>query len=132
MTSAKEAKEKINNYIKQIDETKVMQKISKILDKINDKDMVNRIVSWLYAKYCSNNMVLPTMPLIPYQPPKTNPYTETVLYAAPIYAAPMDYIPPKITWESTASDCDHANEVPGSCSCDESCYCKEHSCKNRS
>lgn len=25
--------------------------------------------------------------------------------------------------------CEHANEVPYSCSCDAECYCKEHTCK---
>ena len=25
--------------------------------------------------------------------------------------------------------CVHANEVPAICSCDDSCYCKDHTCK---
>ena len=25
--------------------------------------------------------------------------------------------------------CDHANEVPVSCPCDDDCYCKQHTCK---
>lgn len=25
--------------------------------------------------------------------------------------------------------CDHANEVPAKCKCDEGCYCKTHTCK---
>jgi hypothetical protein len=25
--------------------------------------------------------------------------------------------------------CDHANEVPNTCTCDEDCYCKSHTCK---
>ncbi len=116
MTTAKEAKEKIDNYIKQIDETKIMQKISKILDKINDKDIVNRVVSWLYMKYCPNNSlpITPSMPSTPYQPPKINPYTEVVLYGVPMDYTAIYAAPPKVTWQENA--------------CDENCK-EEHSCK---
>jgi hypothetical protein len=27
--------------------------------------------------------------------------------------------------------CEHANEVPGKCKCDNDCYCKDHTCKNK-
>lgn len=27
--------------------------------------------------------------------------------------------------------CNHANEMPATCPCDDDCYCKEHSCKSR-
>ena len=27
--------------------------------------------------------------------------------------------------------CEHANEMPAICTCDDDCYCKEHSCKQR-
>jgi hypothetical protein len=32
---------------------------------------------------------------------------------------------------SSSIFCEHANEVPVVCPCDDDCYCKEHSCKNR-
>lgn len=30
---------------------------------------------------------------------------------------------------STALDCEHANEVPCSCPCNDDCYCKNNSCQ---
>lgn len=32
---------------------------------------------------------------------------------------------------TSALYCEHANEVPMICKCDDSCYCKQHSCKER-
>lgn len=33
-------------------------------------------------------------------------------------------------WQSSMF-CEHANEVPGSCSCEEDCYCKLNTCKTK-
>lgn len=35
------------------------------------------------------------------------------------------------TMNKSAIFCEHANEVPVSCPCDDDCYCKEHTCKPR-
>lgn len=34
--------------------------------------------------------------------------------------------------EHSAVYCEHANEVPGMCPCDDECYCKTHTCAVRS
>jgi len=33
--------------------------------------------------------------------------------------------------KKSAIYCEHANEMPVKCPCDDDCYCKEHSCKGR-
>ncbi len=32
---------------------------------------------------------------------------------------------------TSAICCEHANEMPYQCPCDDDCYCKQHSCKER-
>lgn len=36
-----------------------------------------------------------------------------------------------MTTSKSAIMCNHANEMPVECPCDDDCYCKEHSCRNR-
>lgn len=43
-----------------------------------------------------------------------------------IKAAPDDV---KKKVENSAIFCEHANEMPAACPCDDDCYCKSHSCK---
>ena len=39
-----------------------------------------------------------------------------------------------VNWSSNRSAiyCEHANEMPARCPCDDDCYCKQHSCKKHS